>query len=141
MLDGFAGRSLLEEMAGEQVFLPPLAGCLYGGRAAGDALEFQQTFEDVDRRVEGAARRADFLIAIPAAIRHLFAQEPVYQRAHVHPKIGAHGDHATIDAGLHFAGEERAVPPADVFVFWQLILTNMHEPFDVLSDSAYSALG
>src|SRR6186713_3151340 len=128
-------------MAREQVLLPALARCLYGGRTAGGALEFQQTFEDVDRRVEGAARGADFLIAIPAAIRHLFAQQPVYQRVHVHPKIRAHGYNATIDAWLHFAGEERLVPPADVLVFWQLILTNIHYPFDVLSDSAHSALG
>jgi hypothetical protein len=43
--------------------------------------------------------------------------------------------------GLHFASKEGLVPPADVFVFWQLILRNIHEPFDVLLDSAHSAPG
>jgi len=76
--------------------------------------------------MEGAARGAYFLIAIPAAIRHLLAQQPVYQGAHVLPEIRSHGHYTTIDAGLHFAGEERLVPPADVFVLWQLILGDIH---------------
>lgn len=78
---------------------------------------------------------------IPAAIRHLFTQQPVYQSVHVHPKLRTHSYHATNDAGFHFAGKERLVPPVDIFVFWQLVLTDIHEPFDVLLDSVNSASG
>src|SRR5439155_13945492 len=81
------------------------------GRSACDALVLQKTLEDVDRRVERSAGRAVFLLAVPPAIGHLLAEEPLDDAYHVHAEVRADGHDASVDAGLDLAREHRVAVP------------------------------
>src|SRR5436853_2932689 len=98
-------------MAFEQVLMGAFAR---GGdlRAAlSGTFDLEQALEHIDRRVEGAADGAALLLAVPAAVGHLVAEELVEQVAVVLAKVGGNRQHAAVDARLDLAVEEGSVVP------------------------------
>src|SRR5467141_2099010 len=81
------------------------------GRAASRTLVIQKALEDVDRRVERSAGRAVLLLAIPPAIRHLLAEQPLDDAAHVQAEVRAGRNDASVDARLDLACEYRCPMP------------------------------
>ena len=71
----------------------------------------QKTLEDVDRRMERSARRAILLLAIPPAIGHLLAEEPLDDSCHVLAEVRAERHDASVDARLDLAREHRCAVP------------------------------
>src|SRR5438045_317399 len=82
-----------------------------GGWAAGRSRMLQETFEDIDRRVERSAGRAVLLLAVPPAIGHLLAEQPLDDAPHVNAEVRADRYHATVDARLDLPGEHRCAVP------------------------------
>jgi hypothetical protein len=84
--------------------------------AARRVLVLKQPLKDVDRAVERAADRAVLLLAVPPAVFHLLAEQPLHDRRDVHAEVGAERDRPAVDARLHLPGEERlgVVLPLDV---------------------------
>src|SRR6185503_1385855 len=79
--------------------------------AARRSLVLGKALEHVDGRVERAARRSVLLFAVPPAIVHLLAEQPVHEPPNVLPEIRTDGDDPAIDARLDLAREERLVVP------------------------------
>ena len=82
-IDQLAAREPAQHPAFEQVLVPTLERGGHVGRAAGGALVLQKALEDVDRRVERSAGRAILLLAVPPAIGHLLAEQPLDNGGHV----------------------------------------------------------
>ena len=91
----------------------------------------EQTLEHVNGRVERAAGRAVLLLAVPAAIGHLFAEQPIDHGLDVDAVVRANRHHAPVDARLRLTGEYRRATPGAVGVV----------PHSVVTDEADSALG
>jgi hypothetical protein len=114
-----AVRQPAHEAALEEILLPAFAGGGHIGVSAGCALVFEQSLEDVDRRVERPAGRTTargLLLAVPAAIGHLLRQEAVDDDLHVLAEVRADRHGLPVDARLHFAVEvgEVVVLPRDL---------------------------
>ncbi len=75
--------------------------------------------EDVDRRVERSAGRAILLLAIPSAIGHLLAEQPLDDACHVWPKYEPtvttrplmHGSTSPANSGVPCHGPQDGQPP------------------------------
>src|SRR4051812_20194136 len=110
-IDDLTGRESVEHPALEEVFLAAAARVRDLGDRAIALLEREQSLEHVDRRVEGAARRAVLLLAVPAAVGHLLAEESRDEVARVVTEVASHSEHAAVDARLDLAVKERPVVP------------------------------
>src|SRR5207247_7447632 len=83
---------------------------------SGRALVLQQALEDIDRRVERSARRAVLLLAVPPAIGHLLAEQPLDDAGHVLAEVRADRHDASVDARLDLAREHRPAVPRGSWV-------------------------
>src|SRR5215213_1019726 len=112
-VDHFASRKAVKQMALEQEFLPPFTRGGHRRGAARSPFVLQKPFEDADRGVERAAPRSVLLLAVPPAVAHLLAQQPVHEtRAlRLFTEVRAERHDPPIDARLHLALEERLVVP------------------------------
>ena len=115
-VDDLARRLPTEEAPLEEVLLASPARRRQVRAAARGPLVLEQALEDVDRGVEGPARRAVLLLAVPAAVGHLLGEEPVDDALHVLAEVVADRDRRAVDARLDLAVEERqlVVLPAHV---------------------------
>src|SRR5207245_5506689 len=71
----------------------------------------EKALEDVDRRVERSAGRAILLLAIPSAIGHLLAEQPLHDADHVLAEVRADRHNAPVDARLDLAREQWCAAP------------------------------
>src|SRR5438477_6567863 len=110
-IDELAAREPAQHPAFEEVFLSSLTRRGHLGGAAGRALVLEKALEDVDRRVERSAGRAILLLAIPPAIVHLLAEQPLDDGGRVQAEVRAGRHDASVDAWLDLAGEEWCAAP------------------------------
>src|SRR5207244_11959028 len=101
--DPVATRHPAQRPALEQMLLPALTRRVPLGRAAGRALVLQHALEDVDRRVERSAGRAVLLLAVPSAIGHLLAEQPLDDASHLLAGVRADPHDPSVDARLDIA--------------------------------------
>src|SRR5262249_55944160 len=87
-------------------------------RNAERLLEREQPFEHADRRVERRAHRAALGLAVPAAVRELFAQQAIDEPIAALAEIGAECDDPAVDARLDLALEEGRVAEFGPHVTW-----------------------
>src|SRR5262249_600252 len=104
-LDHLTRRQPTQQPALKQVLLPADAGGGDHWVTARAPLELQQTLQHVDRRIKRAARRAPLLLAVPATVRHLLAEDPADDAAHVFTEVSANGNSLTVDTRLDLALE------------------------------------
>ena len=90
-INHLTGRQPPQHAAFEEVLLATEASGLDCGRAARRSLVLEQPVEHVDGRMERTARRADLLFAVPAAVVHLVAQQPIDDPLNVLAEVGADG--------------------------------------------------
>jgi hypothetical protein len=74
----------------------------------------EQALKHVDGRPERRDGGPVLDLAVPAAIGELLAQEPLYERGHVHAEVGTRGNHVAVDARLDLTLEEPVVVPRRV---------------------------
>src|SRR5205814_5285023 len=132
-IDQLAGRLPPEQPPLEHVFIATPAGLSHLGRAAGSPLVLEQPLDDVDRRSEGRHRGAVLDLAVPPAVRELLTEEPIAERCHVDPEIGAGRDDVAVDARLNLTLEEPVVRPRTLEI--------RDSPGDVLADEPDRAPG
>src|SRR3989441_11870902 len=84
----------------------------------------QETLEDVDRRVERSAGRAILLLAIPPAIGHLLAEQPLDDACHVLAEVRAERNDASVDARFDLAREHGPTVPRGSWVVPRRVVAN-----------------
>src|SRR2546422_1906310 len=99
-MDDLARRQPPEQTTLEKVFLRASSRVSYRRRGAERLLEREQSFEYADGRVKRRAYRAPLCLAVPAAIRELFAQQSIDESIAALAEIGAERDDAAVDARL-----------------------------------------